>query len=117
MDEILQSFSERIARASAGGAKLRIRGGGTRDWYGQSLQGELFDVSAYRGIVSYDPTELVVTARCGTRLSELEAALAEHRPMLAFEPPHFGAESPTGGVVASGLSGPRRQAAGAVRDF
>jgi glycolate oxidase FAD binding subunit len=117
MDQILQSFSERISQAAASGKSLRIRGGGTRDWYGQSLQGEPFDVGAYRGIVSYEPTELVVTARCGTRLSELEAVLAEHRQMLAFEPPRFGAESTIGGVVASGLSGPRRQAAGAVRDF
>jgi glycolate oxidase FAD binding subunit len=117
MDQVLQSFSERIAQAAANGTALRIRGGGTRDWYGQSLQGELFDVAAYRGIVSYDPTELVVTARCGTKLSELEAALAEHRQILAFEPPRFGAESTIGGVVASGLSGPRRQAVGALRDF
>ncbi len=67
--------------------------------------------------MSYEPTELVVTARCGTPLAELEAALAEHRQYLAFEPPHFGAGATVGGMVAAGLSGPRRASAGAVRDF
>jgi glycolate oxidase FAD binding subunit len=71
----------------------------------------------YRGIIAYDPTELVITARCGTPLREIEAALAENNQMLAFEPPHFGAGATLGGMVASGLSGPRRQAVGAVRDF
>jgi glycolate oxidase FAD binding subunit len=117
MNELLQTFSERIVRAGAGRTPLCVRGGGTKSWYGQAPQGELFEAGAYRGIVSYDPTELVITARCGTRLSELEAALAEHRQMLAFEPPCFGPDCTIGGVVASGLSGPRRQAVGALRDF
>jgi glycolate oxidase FAD binding subunit len=95
---------------------LRLHGGGSKDWYGQTLQGEPLDTRAYRGIVAYDPTELVVTARCGTPLAELERVLAEQNQMLAFEPPHFGAAT-VGGVVASALSGPRRQCAGAVRDF
>ncbi len=117
MEQVLQEFKARIAEAAAAKAPLRIRGGGSKDWYGQALQGEVFDTRAYRGIVAYDPTELVITARCGTPLAEIEAELAERNQMLAFEPPHFGPDSTIGGVVASGLSGPRRQAVGAVRDF
>jgi glycolate oxidase FAD binding subunit len=117
MEQVLQQFRDRIAAASAARTALRIVGGGTKDWYGNIPRGEPFDTRAYAGIVSYEPTELVITARCGTLLSEIEAALAEHGQMLAFEPPHFGAGATIGGVVASGLSGPRRAAAGALRDF
>ena len=69
---------------------LRIRGGGSKDFYGKPLQGEILDTRAYRGIVDYEPTELVITARAGTPLAEIEAALREQGQMLAFEPPHFG---------------------------
>ncbi len=117
MEQALQQFRDTIASASASKGPLRIRGGGSKDWYGQSLQGEILDTRGYAGVVAYDPTELVITARCGTPLAEIEAALAEHNQMLAFEPPHFGPHSTIGGVVAAGLSGPRRQAVGAVRDF
>ncbi|HEX7634593.1 MAG TPA: glycolate oxidase subunit GlcE [Noviherbaspirillum sp.] len=117
MEQVLQEFRSRIAAAASGNTPLCLRGGGSKDWYGHALQGEVLDTRGYSGIVAYDPTELVITARCGTRLSEIEAALAEHRQMLAFEPPHFTADSTIGGVVAAGLSGPRRQTAGAVRDF
>jgi len=116
MDTTLQGFSEQIAAAAAG-ASLRIRGGGSKDWYGQDLHGTLLDTTAYRGITDYEPTELVLTARCGTPLAEIEAHLASHGQMLAFEPPHFGPKATLGGMVAAGLSGPRRQAAGSVRDF
>lgn len=117
MEQALQQFRDHIASASASKTPLRIRGGGSKDWYGQAMQGEILDTRAYAGIIAYEPTELVITARCGTPLAEVEAALAEHNQMLAFEPPHFGTDSTIGGVVAAGLSGPRRQAAGAVRDF
>ncbi|MFC3109813.1 glycolate oxidase subunit GlcE [Undibacterium arcticum] len=116
-EQVQAQFRERILAASAGNTALRIHGGGSKDWYGQALHGELLDTRAYDGIVDYEPTELVITARCGTPLAVIEAALAERNQMLAFEPPHFGAGATIGGVVASGLSGPRRQAAGAVRDF
>ena len=102
---------------------LRIRGAGSKDFYGGMLAGDVLDVAGYNGIVAYEPTELYLTARCGTPLAEIEAALAEKGQMLAFEPPHFGgtnaaaAGATVGGCVAAGLSGPRRQQAGAVRDF
>jgi glycolate oxidase FAD binding subunit len=115
--DIATQFSVRIRAAAAASSPLRIRGGGTKDWYGQALEGDVLDTRAYTGIVSYEPTELVVTARCGTPLEEIEALLAQHNQMLAFEPPRFGPGSTIGGVVASALSGPRRASAGAARDF
>ena len=117
MENVLQTFKERIATATASKSPLRIKGNGTKDWYGQSLQGEVLDTTAYSGIIAYDPTELVITARAGTSLREIGKALSEKNQMLAFEPPRFDGLATIGGIVASGLSGPRRQAVGAVRDF
>jgi glycolate oxidase FAD binding subunit len=119
--DALTALAEAIRAAAADGRPLRIRGGGTKDFYGQSLHGEILDTRGHAGIVAYDPTELVVTVRAGTPLADLEAALREKRQMLAFEPPHFAQSgsggATVGGAVAAGLSGPRRAAAGAVRDF
>ena len=121
METQLNSLIDAVRQAAADGRVLRLRGGGSKDFWGQSLSGEVLDTRAYQGIVSYEPSELVVTARCGTPLAELEAALAEKGQCLAFEPPHFGqglAQGATvGGMVAAGLSGPARATAGAVRDF
>jgi glycolate oxidase FAD binding subunit len=117
MENVLQTFKERIASATASKSPLRIKGNGTKDWDGQSLQGEVLDTTAYSGIIAYDPTELVVTARAGTSLREIGKALSEKNQMLAFEPPRFDGLATIGGIVASGLSGPRRQAVGSVRDF
>jgi len=114
---MLQSFQQRIREASGRGTALRLRGGGSKDFYGGEPRGEPLELRSYAGIVDYEPTELVVTARCGTPLAELEAALGERGQMLAFEPPRFGGQATLGGCVAAGLSGPRRAAAGAVRDF
>ena len=116
MNDVVSAWRERIRAASAAQVPLRLVGGGTKDFYGQELVGERFDTAAYRGIVDYDPTELVITARCGTPLVEIEQALASEHQMLAFEPPHFGSNATLGGCVAAGLSGPRRPYAGAVRD-
>jgi len=113
---VLEDLAAAIKSAHAGRTLLRILGSGSKDFYGGMLAGEVLDVSGYRGIVAYEPTELYITARCGTPLAEIEAALAEHGQMLAFEPPHFGSAT-VGGCVAAGLAGPRRQQAGAVRDF
>ena len=120
---MLRQITDQVLAAAADGTALRIRGGGSKDFYGESLQGELLDLSAWRGITSYEPTELVVTVRSGTPLAELEVALAEKGQCLAFEPPAFGADSVAisattcGGMVAAGLSGPARASVGAVRDF
>ena len=114
---VLAGLRERIVAADRARAPLRIRGGGTKDFYGEPVAGEPLDTRPLAGIVSYEPTELVVTVRAGTPLVQLQTVLGEQRQMLAFEPPAFGPDATVGGVVASGLSGPRRQAAGAVRDF
>ena len=112
----LAIFQERIRSAAERRVPLRLRGGGSKDFYGNEPRGEVLDTRAYSGIVAYEPSELVLTARCGTPLAEIERALAEHSQCLPFEPPHFGAAT-FGGCIASGLSGPRRAAAGALRDF
>ena len=112
----LAQIIESVRAAHDRRTPLRIRGAGSKDFYGGLLAGEVLDVSGYRGIVAYEPTELYLTAKCGTPLAEVEATLAAHGQMLACEPPHF-AGATVGGCVAAGLSGPRRQQAGAVRDF
>jgi len=117
MDAELNRLSEKVREASRSKAGLRLRGGGTKDFYGQALEGEVLDARGHAGIVAYEPSELVITARCGTRLAEVEAAMRERGQMLAFEPPHFGKDATIGGAVAAGLSGPSRQSAGALRDF
>ena len=117
MEAQLNSLIDAVRQAAADGRTLRLRGGGSKDFWGQSLTGEVLDTRAYQGIVSYEPSELVVTARCGTPLAELEATLAEKGQCLAFEPPHFGEGATVGGMVAAGLSGPARATAGAVRDY
>ncbi|HZP66664.1 MAG TPA: glycolate oxidase subunit GlcE [Rudaea sp.] len=117
MDAALSELRERIVAANGTKTPLRLRGAGTKDFYGETLAGEILDTRRYRGIVDYEPSELVITARCGTPLSEIERALAERDQCLACEPPRFAGDPTLGGVVAAGLSGPRRATAGAVRDF
>ena len=111
------SFAEQIVEAAARKAPLRIRGGGTKDFYGNAPRGEVLDTRSHAGIVDYEPTELVITARCGTPLREIEDALHGKKQCLPFEPPHFGPQATFGGCIAAGLSGPRRASAGALRDF
>ena len=117
MDSLLRQITDRIHAAAADRTPLRLRGGGTKDFYGESLQGELLDLAPLTGITSYEPTELVVTARAGTPLAELEATLADKGQCLAFEPPRFAPGATVGGTVAAGLSGPSRASAGSLRDF
>lgn len=120
MSDMTERFAERI-RAAGGDLPLLIRGGGSKAFYGGDPRGEILDTRGHAGIVAYEPTELVITARGGTPLAEIEAALAAKGQFLAFEPPEYASDaSPlatVGGVVAAGLSGPRRATAGAVRDF
>ena len=113
----LPSLQERIRAAAAAHRPLCIRAGGSKDFYGGPLEGEPLDVSPLSGITHCEPTELVISARAGTPLVELERELAAHHQMLAFEPPRSDGRATLGGAVASGLSGPRRAYCGAVRDF
>lgn len=115
--QALVGIRERVLAATASGVPLDIQGGNTKRWYGEVPAGEPLDMRTYRGIVSYDPAELVITARAGTPLAEIEAALAERGQILPFEPPHFGPGTTLGGCIAAGLAGPRRPHVGAPRDF
>lgn len=99
---------------------LNIRGGNSKSFYGnfnQSLaEANKLDVSQHTGVVDYDPTELAITVRAGTRLYELEELLTNNKQMLPFEPPYFSKNATIGGAIAAGISGPRRASAGSVRD-
>ena len=115
--DLTESLCARVRAAAGDGTPLAIAGGGTKDFLGRITQAERFDVSGHRGIVTCEPTELVLSARGGTPLAEVRAVLAEKGQMLAFEPPAFGEAATIGGAVAAGLSGPARPYAGAARDF
>lgn len=115
--DISSQLTTTVQSAADSGSAVNIVGGGTKQFYGRSTNGRTLNVGAHQGIVSYEPTELVITARAGTRLSEVEAVLAEKNQMLAFEPPYFGDDATLGGSIACGFSGPRRPYAGAARDF
>jgi glycolate oxidase FAD binding subunit len=115
--DLTQELQQQVQAAAAGGNPLCIRGGDTKRFYGREPLGEPLEVAGHRGILSYEPSELVITARAGTPLDEIEQALAEQGQLLPFEPPHFGPGSTIGGAVASGLAGPRRPWGGAPRDL
>jgi glycolate oxidase FAD binding subunit len=116
----IDAWKSQIKEAAARRHKLAIRGSGSKSFCtlrASSDTVEVLDTRAYAGIVEYEPNELVIVVRCGTRLSEVEALMADSGQMLAFEPPQFGNGATVGGTVAAGLSGPRRPYAGSVRDF
>lgn len=123
MDLVLQQLASQVMQAVADKKPVLIRGGNTKAFYGNPVSNDVsrsavvLDTRAYSGIVSYEPSEMVITARCGTKLSDLQAVLQEQGQMLAWEPPHFGADATLGGTIASGLSGPRRMSTGSARDF
>lgn len=114
---LLQEWRDRIRLAAQEKSPLLLQGSGSKSFYGESIEGELMDLRAHQGIVSYDPSELVVTVCGGTPLIELEKTLAENNQFLPFEPPHFGENATVAGCVAAGLAGPRRASAGGVQDF
>lgn len=116
-DAALAALIEQVLAARAAQSPLEVRGGGTKSFYGGTPRGSVLDVRPLAGISSYEPSELVVTARAGTALAELEAVLAEQHQWLPFEPPRFGAGGTVGGMVAAGLAGPARASAGSVRDY
>lgn len=108
---------DQVRSAAQSRTPLRTIGGDTKRFLGHATEGETLSTAAWRGITSFEPTELVITARAGTPLNEIEAALAEKGQCLPFEPPRWGAASTIGGVVAAGLAGPARAASGGVRDY
>lgn len=115
--DISTQLQEIVNQAREADTALSIRGGGSKDFYGRKPVGEAIEITPHRGIVNYEPTELVITARAGTSLWKIEQILAAENQMLPFEPPHFGETATLGGAIACNLSGPRRPYAGAARDF
>lgn len=115
--DMAEALCERVRQAQRDTTPLKIVGGNTKAFYGRNVEGETISTREHRGIRHYDPIELVVSVRTGTPLAELEAALAAEGQMLACEPPHFGKDATVGGMIATGLSGPRRPWVGSVRDF
>lgn len=109
--------TRRILDAAGNRQPLRILGSGSKSGLGRCMEGTLLALKDHAGILNYEPTELVVSARAGTRLRDLESTLAEQNQMLAFEPPRFGPDATLGGTIACGLSGPGRPWYGAARDF
>jgi glycolate oxidase FAD binding subunit len=117
MEAALAEALARIRAVAASGTRLRLRGGGSKDFYGEPPAGEVLDTRGLAGVRSYEPSELVVTVGAGTSLLELERVLAEAGQELPFEPPRFGGAATVGGMVAAGLSGPARASSGSVRDY
>lgn len=117
IENLVQQYQQQIKAAAESEAPLCIQGGLSKAFYGRKIEGEPLDVSPYAGVISYEPTELVITVRAGTTIAEVTRVLAAKNQMLAFEPPCFSSQATVGGMVACGLSGPRRPYAGAVRDF
>jgi len=112
-----QALARQIEQAYHNHTVLNITGGGSKAFYGQHTQGEQLDATRHHGIINYQPTELVITARAGTRLSDIEKVLRENRQMLGFEPPGFSPHATLGGTIACNFSGPRRAYRGAARDY
>lgn len=108
---------EQVGAGIETGSVLSIRGGNSKAFYGNPAAGEPLDVSGHSGIVEYDPGELVLTCRAGSRLLEIEAVLEESGQHLPFEPPVFGDQATVGGTVACGFSGPARPWRGSLRDY
>ena len=116
-NDISTQLAETVKNAAATHTSLAVTGSGSKRFYIGPIEGAPLDITGHRGVVSYEPTELVITARAGTPLAEIEDALAKQNQMLGFEPPCFGETATLGGTIACGLSGPRRPYAGAARDF
>jgi len=112
-----QTLQDRVQAAAASGTALSIRGGNSKSFYGRSTHGEVLSVTDHQGIIDYTPSELVISARAGTRLTELESVLEQEGQMLAFEPAHFSDSATLGGTIACAIAGPRRPYAGSTRDF
>ncbi|MBL4774888.1 MAG: glycolate oxidase subunit GlcE [Mariprofundus sp.] len=117
MPDFSQQIQQQVEQAFQHKTALNIVGGNSKSWYGREATGEPLDVAGHSGIVTYQPTELIFTAKAGTPLSELADAMDEHKQRLPFDPPYFGETATLGGTVACGFSGPRRPYAGSCRDF
>jgi len=115
---LAREIAASVESAYASKTPLNIIGAGTKSFLGQQAENLTpLRVTGHTGIIEYDPAELVLVARAGTPLKDIEEVLGINRQMLGFEPPFVEAGATLGGAVAAGLAGPRRAYAGAVRDF
>ncbi len=108
-----EELRQRIKAAAANDTPLEIIGGHSKAFYGRKATGDALHTASNRGIVEYHPSELVITARAGTTLRELETNLDANDQCLPFEPPHYGTSATLGGTLACGFSGPKRAFANA----
>ena len=106
-----------VRTAFDSGSPLCLNGNRTKNFLRGSLKGDPLSTCIHDGIIQYEPTELVITARSGATIQSINAALAEQGQMLAFDPPQFDGQATLGGIVATGLSGPARPWTGSARDF
>ncbi len=120
-----------VQAAYATRTPLCIIGGQSKSFYGRQPLGDELSVQHHCGIIRHDPPELVLTARAGTRIVDINAHLAKHQQQLGFEPPLFIKDAGTvnsdsnsdtnpatlGGAIAAGIAGPSRGYAGGVRDY
>jgi glycolate oxidase FAD binding subunit len=114
---LVQHFQQQIQSAYETEMPLCIQGGNSKAFYGHDVSGEILDVSQNAGVISYEPTELVITVRAGTTVAEINQVLAAENQILPFDPPCFTEATTIGGAVACGLTGPGRPYIGATRDF
>ena len=123
MNYSLSHMAEKVLAARNSLKPIRICGGGSKAFYGNpdlDVQEEghvKLNMSSLKGIVTYEPSELVLTAMAGTPLNEIKAVLAQSHQMLPFDPPEFSDQATIGGCVAAGLSGPNSFSAGPIRQY
>lgn len=117
MSDISQELLAQLEQAYKSNSPVKILGGNSKAFYGPQIDADVVEVKPHTGIINYEPTELVITARAGTPLSEIQSALTSERQMLGFEPPAYGDQATLGGTIACNLSGPRRAYRGAARDY
>ncbi len=115
-NDITEHLHQQVKAAIASRESVYIHGGNSKSFYGNKVDAKLLDISQHTGVVNYEPTELCITVRAGTRLSDIETLLAENQQILPFEPPMYTDDATIGGAIATGISGPRRAYTGSVRD-
>ncbi|MEX2366043.1 MAG: glycolate oxidase subunit GlcE [Pseudohongiellaceae bacterium] len=111
----LHILQEQIQQAHAEKTPLVIKGNSSKSFYGYPVNGTRLNTAIHSGIIAHEPEELILTARAGTTLEEIEQTLAAHRQILACEAPRFG-NATFGGMIAAGLSGPGRVFYGSIAD-
>jgi glycolate oxidase FAD binding subunit len=122
MNYSLSQMAEQVLAARNGLKPIHIKGGGSKSFYGnpepELAEGAVtLDMTHLTGIVTYEPSELVLTAMAGTPISEIKTVLAENGQTMPFDSPQFGDQATLGGCVAAGLSGPNSFAAGPIRHY